>query len=157
MSHSEPVVVFTVDQSVVAVPVGQVQYIIRAVAITPLPDAPQSVLGYFIYHGTPVPVMDLSNVFHTQRKPVHPAQYFLIINTPSLNFAIIIDELSGYQELEIADTTVQFSGLSQKKLIRSVSCDGFESLMILDFLNFFDSHLNQQLATLLAILPESTE
>lgn len=61
-----------------ALPVHQVREVLRAVAITPLPDAPPIVEGVIDLRGTLVPVIDLRWRFHLPPRAPHPDEHFIV-------------------------------------------------------------------------------
>lgn len=72
------VLVFGVDQQRYALPAASVREIVRAVAITPLPDAPRSVEGVIDFRGTVVPVLDVRLRFGLAAHPVVPTELLII-------------------------------------------------------------------------------
>jgi chemotaxis signal transduction protein len=63
MNKSIPLVVFTLDEQRYALHLDAVKRIVRAVEVTPLPKAPQIVLGVVNVQGKVIPVMNLRSRF----------------------------------------------------------------------------------------------
>jgi purine-binding chemotaxis protein CheW len=63
MNRFFPLVVFTLDARRYAVPLSTVERIIRAVEITPLPQAPEIVLGVINVQGRIIPVVNTRKRF----------------------------------------------------------------------------------------------
>lgn len=74
---------FTLDEQRYAVPAESVTEIVRAVAVTPLPNAPGVVEGMIDFRGVVVPVFDLRMRFRLARRAVEPADHFIIVRAAS--------------------------------------------------------------------------
>ena len=71
-------VVFEIGASRFALPVTDVEQIVRAVAITPLPLAPHVVEGVIDLHGLVVPVIDLRRRYGLAAAPVRVDEHFVV-------------------------------------------------------------------------------
>jgi len=74
---------FTIDEYRYGVPAEVVGEIVRAVAVTPLPNAPAVVEGVIDLRGAIVPVFDLRQRFGLPRRDVDPADHFIIVRAPT--------------------------------------------------------------------------
>ncbi|HUX39390.1 MAG TPA: chemotaxis protein CheW [Rectinemataceae bacterium] len=91
--------VFTLDERRYALPLEGVQKSIRAVAITPLPEAPSVVLGIIDLGGSVIPVIDLRMRFKLPRRELRLSDQFILADTGKRNLALLVDETKGVIEV----------------------------------------------------------
>lgn len=72
-------VVFAIDGQWCAVPLASVRRIVRAAAVTPVPDGPAGLLGVLDLHGDLVPVFDLRDALGCAPKALRASDRFLIV------------------------------------------------------------------------------
>jgi purine-binding chemotaxis protein CheW len=89
---------FTIDEHRYGVPAESVGEIVRAVAVTPLPNAPAVIEGVIDLRGAIVPVFDLRRRFGLSRREVDPADHFVIVRAPPRTAVLHVDRV-----LELAD------------------------------------------------------
>src|SRR5581483_884088 len=75
-----PLVVFTLANEKWALPASVVQRAVRAVEITPCPDAPDVVLGVINVHGRIIPVFDLRRRFGLPLRELSIDDHIIIAN-----------------------------------------------------------------------------
>lgn len=85
--------VFLIEHHRFAIPVKDVEKVIRAVAITQVPESGDLLYGVFNYHGTLLPVINLRYKFSLDPKEITPEQRLLIVNTQLRQIAIVVDEV----------------------------------------------------------------
>jgi len=94
-------VVFKIEKSEYALPVGNVGEILRMVAIAPVPEAPEWLPGVINLRGHVIPVIDLRTRLGLPRQPVN-------LNTP-----IIVAEHEGQMVGLVADSVTELLTVSQ--------------------------------------------
>ena len=113
-------VIFTLDSQRYALPLTAVEHIVRAVEITPLPEAPAIVLGAIDVEGKVLPVLNLRRRFLLPEREIGPEDQFLIAYSSQRPVVLVIDEAHGVIECEpsaivVADRIVpgieQFKGI----------------------------------------------
>jgi purine-binding chemotaxis protein CheW len=72
------VLVFEVDGHQYGLPTADVRELVRAVAITPLPDAPALVEGVVNVRGRILPVLDVRARFRLPARPLDPSDHFIV-------------------------------------------------------------------------------
>ena len=97
--------VFTLDDWRCALELSCVERTYRAVAITPLPDAPDVVLGIVNISGVIVPVIDIRLRFGLPSKILTPDDLFIIARASGRPAALIVDEVTGVIECSGKDIT----------------------------------------------------
>lgn len=92
MNDSRQLVVFSLDGQRFALGLGSVERVLLALEVTPLPGAPEVVLGVFDLQGRIVPVIDLRRRFGFPTRPVVPADHLVVARTPRRRVALLVDE-----------------------------------------------------------------
>lgn len=98
-------VLFSVDDQRFALPLGSVERIVRAVAVTPVPGAPGMVLGAICVAGCVLPVLNMRRRLGLPEREVRPADHFLIGRTAARRVVLAIDKAEGVIEPDEADFT----------------------------------------------------
>jgi purine-binding chemotaxis protein CheW len=81
---------FTLGELDFALALPDVERVVRAVAIAPLPGAPAPVLGMVTVHGEVLPVADMRQRFGLAPRPVHPDDHLVIARTPRRRWALTV-------------------------------------------------------------------
>lgn len=97
-TKDRPLVVFRLDDQRFALPLDQVRRSIRAVAITPLPRAPDIVLGIIDLGGVVIPVIDTRARFDHQPRDVRLSDHLVVADTGRRTVALLVDETEGVIE-----------------------------------------------------------
>jgi purine-binding chemotaxis protein CheW len=91
--------VFTLDEQQYALSLDAVEQIVRAAATTPLPRAPEIILGVLDIQGEIVPVIDVRKRFRMPAREIRPADQFIIARARSLKVALVVDAAQGVVEV----------------------------------------------------------
>jgi purine-binding chemotaxis protein CheW len=92
------IVVLGLGDARIALRLPVVERVIRAVAVTPVADAPEDVLGLVNIHGTVIPILDIRSVFGIPRKAIVPTDLFVIAGAGQRKVAIPVEEVLGVVE-----------------------------------------------------------
>jgi purine-binding chemotaxis protein CheW len=92
--------VFSIDEHRYALPTEDVETITRAAALTPLPKAPDIVLGILDLHGEVIPVVNIRRRFRLPERDIRPEDLFIVARAGSLKVALVVDEAHGVIEPE---------------------------------------------------------
>ena len=92
---TESWVLFTVDDQIYALDLDEVERMVRAVAVTPLPEVPAYVAGVVDVQGRVLPVVDLRLRFDRPTRPISPADHFVIAHTPTHSVILPADTALG--------------------------------------------------------------
>jgi len=98
-TETERILVFTLGEERYALPLAVVERIVRAVEVTPLPQAPEIVLGVINAQGRIIPVVDVHRRF---RLPPHERRLgdrFIIARTNRRVMALVADDVAGIREI----------------------------------------------------------
>jgi purine-binding chemotaxis protein CheW len=91
----EQVLVFTIEGERFALPLASVERVVRAVAVTPLPDAPSKVAGVINVHGDLLPVVNMRLRLGLPEREIDPADQFILAKMDRLTVAIVADHVDG--------------------------------------------------------------
>jgi purine-binding chemotaxis protein CheW len=90
--------IFTLDDQRYAVRLSAVDSVVRAAAITPLPRAPEIVLGVLDLHGQVIPVINLRRRFRVPERELRTSDQFVIARAGLLTVALAVDGTEGVLE-----------------------------------------------------------
>jgi purine-binding chemotaxis protein CheW len=86
---------FSLDNLRYALPLSAVERVVRAVWTTPLPKAPEIVLGVISVKGSIIPVVDLRSRFRLPERETSCDDRFILTRTPRRTLALAADGVSG--------------------------------------------------------------
>ena len=92
---AESLVFFMLDDFQFALAIASVERAIRAVAITPLPNAPAGVRGVVNVEGAIVPVFDPRVRFGLPARALRASDHFIIAHTPKRTVALLVESIEG--------------------------------------------------------------
>lgn len=96
--------IFALDGQRYALPVAAVDRVVRAAALTPLPKAPDIVLGVLDLQGEIIPVINLRKRFRLPERPVGCDDHFLVARTRKFPVALAVD--STHEVVQLHPETV---------------------------------------------------
>jgi len=91
-------VVFTLDNYQYAVHLSVVERAVRLVEITPLPKAPEIVIGVINLQGRIVPVLNMRKRFRLPEREMRMSDQLLIASAKRRTVALVVDEVCGTVE-----------------------------------------------------------
>lgn len=97
-STPNQIVVFALDEQRYALPLSAVERVVRAVEITPLPKAPEVVLGVIDAQGQVIPVVDVRRRFRLPSRPVDEDDRLILARTSRRRVALVADSVAGVHE-----------------------------------------------------------
>jgi purine-binding chemotaxis protein CheW len=98
LNEPTQIIQFLLDSSRYGLPLANVERIVRAVEITPLPAGPEIALGIINVAGKLHPVLDIRGRFGLPRREISPENHFLIVKTPGRSVVFAVDEVCGLIE-----------------------------------------------------------
>ncbi len=93
------IVVFHLDEQRYALYLSAVERIYRAAEISPLPKAPEIVLGVVNVKGRIVPVINVRRRFRLPDRDLRLSDQIVIARTSTRTVALVVDAVSGVTEL----------------------------------------------------------
>lgn len=103
----QQLVVWTLDMQRYALPYSMVERVVRAVEVTPLPDAPDIVRGIINVQGQVVPVVDVRARFNLPARATALTDQIVLAQTARRQVAFFVDAVDGlvdYAERAVVDT-----------------------------------------------------
>ena len=94
-ANAGQLVVFGLDEQRYALRLSVVEQIVRIVEITPLPQAPEIVLGVVNLHGRVVPVYDLRSRFRLAGRELLLSDHLILARTTKRAVALVVDKVTG--------------------------------------------------------------
>lgn len=94
MNNSNQLVVFTLDDQRYALHLPSVERIVRSVEITPLPKAPDIVLGIVNIQGRIIPVVNIRKRFHLPEREINLSDQLIIANTSKRPVALLTEAVN---------------------------------------------------------------
>ena len=99
MMHAEKqIVVGMLDEQRYALRLSVVERLVRAVEITPLPQAPDIVLGVVNVQGRVIPVINVRKRFHLPDRPIELSDRFIVARTAQRPVIVVMDTVIGVIE-----------------------------------------------------------
>jgi purine-binding chemotaxis protein CheW len=93
------VCVFWIGKERFALDVSLVREVVTTSAVVPVPLAHSAVLGLFNLRGTPIPLVDLAPLLHSESRSATGSDKALVIQQRSLSAALLIDRMDNVVEL----------------------------------------------------------
>jgi len=112
--------VFKLDDQPFALPLRQVLRVIRAVEVTPLPGAPESVSGIINLEGQVLPVFDPRVRFGFPSKDIDPDDQIILARTASREVVLVVDEVQDILDVTEEQTIPSRDILPGLELVEGV-------------------------------------
>lgn len=148
------IVVFVLDEPRYALPLSAVERVIRAVEITPLPKAPQIVLGAINAQGRVIPVVDVRKRFCLPPHKTDLDDRFIIARTPKRFVALVVDAVTGIRTLADGEAVSAEEALPFTEYIQGVAKTPDGLVLIYDIDQFLSLDEEQALDAALLERPE---
>lgn len=98
MNNLNQLVVFAIDEQWYALPLSEVERIVRVVEITPLPKAPDIVPGVVDVQGQIIPVINIRSRFGLPAREMNLNDQLVIARASKQSVALLVDAVSGVIE-----------------------------------------------------------
>lgn len=99
-NDGQTLMLFRIEAQRYALNLDAVERVIRAVAVTPVPETPAFVLGLINLAGQLLPVFSLRRCLGLADRPIRPEDQFVIARTSRLTVAVVVDEVQAMLALE---------------------------------------------------------
>jgi purine-binding chemotaxis protein CheW len=143
-------VVFTLDAQLYALPLASVQRVVRMVEVTPLPKAPEIVLGVIDVHGSIIPVMSMRRRFGRPEPEASLNGQLIVADTGTRCVALVVTSVTGVIERTVEEVTEAEKIVPGAQYVEGISKleDGIVFIHNVD--RFLSKKEDQQLDGLLA-------
>ena len=116
MNRSIQLVIFTLDEKRYGLHLHAVERIVRAVEVTPLPKAPEIVLGVVNVRGRIIPVINIRRRFHLPSREMNLSDQLIISHTSKRSVVIAVDAVGDI--IECPDLAV----VEAEKILPDTGC-----------------------------------
>lgn len=93
---------FSINDQLFAIPLNQIKMVIRAVAVTSVPNGTKEVYGVIDYYGNIIPVVNTRECLGFGFKEITPEDRFIIVNNQKHPMALVVDSVD--QTFGVNDT-----------------------------------------------------
>ena len=114
MNKSNRLVVFTLDEQKYALYLPVVERVVSAVEVTPLPKAPDIVLGVINFQGMVIPVVNIRRRFGLPEREIDLSDQLIIAKTSMKTVALVadaVDEVIKPESISVIDSKNITSGM----------------------------------------------
>ncbi len=149
MGESNRYLTFTLDGRRYALPLRAAERAVRAAEPTPLPDAPDVILGVIDVQGEVVPVLNVRKRFGAPEREIEVADQFLLADTGARRVALWVDAAEEVVELSEEELTPIQEIAPGAAYVEQVGRDGDGLILVHDLAGFLsleeDAALNAAL------------
>jgi purine-binding chemotaxis protein CheW len=142
-------VVFTLDAQLYALPLASVQRVLRMVEVTPLPNAPEVVLGVIDVHGIIIPVMSMRKRFGRPEPEASLSGQLIVAETGTRCVALVVTSVTGVIERTVEEVTEAEKIVPGAQYVEGISKLGDGIVFIHNVDRFLSKKEDQQLDGLL--------
>jgi purine-binding chemotaxis protein CheW len=132
MAGAGRILVFTINDQKYAFQLTAVERIVRAVEVTPLPEAPAIVIGVINVHGRVLPVVDLRRRFRLAERAIDPDDQFIIAQSSTIAVALPVDATLGVVEDAAEERSAAAAILPDVNYVDYVLSHDAEMIFVLD-------------------------
>jgi purine-binding chemotaxis protein CheW len=154
METTNLLLVCTLDDQLCAFRFALVRRVLRAATCTPLPTAPDDILGVVNLSGQCVPVLNLRQCFGLPTRALEPSDRFVLTHTARLPLIFVVDSIVEVRDYEPGQRAPLRQFLPRTK--KSVGIECFtDGLIVINSVNSF--LLATEAQKLNTLLPTSLE
>ena len=96
-----PVVEFALDSQRYALPLETVEQVLAMVLVSPLPQAPDMVVGVINFHGVLLPVLDIRSRFGLPPRTWGPQTQLMVVRPGPYRLVLPVDQVSGVSRVSV--------------------------------------------------------
>jgi purine-binding chemotaxis protein CheW len=139
------IVVFALDEPRYALPLSNVERVVYAVEITPLPNAPAIVQGAINVQGRIIPVVNIRERLQLPAREMNCSDHFIIARTRRRSVALVTDYVAGIRELADRDMVSAGQSLPFVEYLQGVARIEDNLILIYDLDSFLSLEEEQTL------------
>jgi purine-binding chemotaxis protein CheW len=142
---SNQLVVFTLDERLYALPLARVQRVVRVVEVTPLPKAPDIVLGVMNLQGTIIPVMSMRTRFGLPETETNLSDQIIVADTATRTVGLLVNSVTGIIERNPEEIAVTEKIVPGAQYVEGITKTADGILFIHNIDRFLSTQEEQQL------------
>jgi purine-binding chemotaxis protein CheW len=147
---SNQLVVFTLDEQQYALPLARVQRVVSVVEVTPLPKAPDVVLGVINLQGNIIPVMSMRTRFGLPEAEISLSDQIIIADTAARTVGLLVNSVTGVIERALEEVIETGKIVSGAQYVEGIARTEDGILFIHNVDRFLSAKEEQQLDRLMA-------
>jgi purine-binding chemotaxis protein CheW len=151
MANIVNLLVFVVSGLRCALPLSEIERVVHAVQVNPVPRAPAIVMGLVNVQGRVIPVLNIRKLLRLTDIGISLSDQLIIAKAASLPVAMLVDEVSGVYQYSESDITVPDELYSDIEFLRGVAKLQNGVLYIYNLDGFLSSELAAEIVPLLAV------
>jgi purine-binding chemotaxis protein CheW len=149
MPESNHLLVFTLDENQYALNLSSVERVVRAVEVTPLPHAPDIILGIIDVQGRVIPVVSGRRRFDLPDRGIDLNDRFVMVRSGEQSFAVVADDVRPVVELSGQSLTSAEDIVDGLEYVAAVARVDDSMLIVLEPESILTRHERRQLKTAL--------
>jgi len=142
-------VAFILGEQQYALPLTTVQRVVRMVEVTPLPEAPEVVLGVIDFHGNIIPVMSMRKRFGLPEFETSLSDQLIVADTAIRRVALVVNSVTGVLERTTEEVTEAEKIVPGGQYVEGITRLGDGILFIHNLEHFLSKKEGEQLDDLL--------
>jgi len=142
-------VAFILGEQQYALPLTTVQRVVRMVEVTPLPEAPEVVLGVIDFHGNIIPVMSMRKRFGFPEFETSLSDQLIVADTAIRRVALVVNSVTGVLERTTEEVTEAEKIVPGGQYVEGITRLGDGILFIHNLEHFLSKKEGEQLDGLL--------
>lgn len=147
MADSTGLLVFIIEDIRLAVDLDQVDRVVRAASLKPIPGAPANVLGLLNLNGIPVPVLSLRHKLKLEEREMETTDEIIILRRQEALLGLVVDDVEDVTNNAKVEKLPQAAELTHLKGAFSIN-NGI--VLLHDIEKFLSSNEELELAAALA-------
>jgi len=107
----QTIVLFSLDEQHYALYLTSVERVVLVVEVTPLPKAPDIVMGVVNYHGEIIPIFNIRKRFNLPEREIQLEHQLIIARTSKRLVGLVVDSVSSVHDVDpnqLVDTEAAF-------------------------------------------------
>lgn len=126
VGHIVEVLEFSLTNETYAVELAHVHEAGALVELTPLPGAPDFVLGVTCVHGQIIAVVDLRKVFGLPERGLRDSRQVIVLHSADMEFGILAERVAGVRRLPLAGLQASLPTLTDVRAayLKGITPDG---------------------------------
>lgn len=149
-------VVFIIGEQRYALPLTTVQRVVRMVEVTPLPKAPEVVLGVIDVQGSVIPVVSMRKRFGSAEPESSLSDQLIVADTGTRTVALVVNSVIGVMERTTEEVTGAESIVSGAEYVEGITRLEGGMVFVHDLHRFLSKQEEHQLDGLMTPAAETT-
>lgn len=112
--------IYNIDKKEFALEINSIDRVIHSIYVTPLPDAPEQVIGIINLFGEIIPVINMRKQFNIINKQIEIRDQFIIAHTTKQKYALAVDSVKGIYEWNEHEISKAEKSITESEHVKGV-------------------------------------